>query len=175
MEVSCNTVRATRETEPSVLRATGRERLRSFAAHGTTTVEGKTGYGLDLTTEASCLDVMACPRRRARLAARRPDLPWRAHHPAGISRGRKSGRERYVDTSAMRCCPPSPDSARFCDVFCERTAFSVQETRRILEKARSLGYRLKLHANQLGETGGATLAAELGAISADHLDFAWRP
>jgi imidazolonepropionase len=68
--------------------------------------------------------------------------------------------------------PTFAGRARFCDVFCERTAFSVEEARRILETALGLGYRTKLHANQLGATGGATLAAELRATSADHLDFA---
>ena len=62
--------------------------------------------------------------------------------------------------------------ARFCDVFCEASAFTVEESRRILTRARDLGYALKLHANQLGPSGGARLAAELGAVSADHLDFA---
>jgi imidazolonepropionase len=62
--------------------------------------------------------------------------------------------------------------ARFCDVFCESTAFTVAESRRILTRAQELGYALKLHANQLGPSGGAALAAELGATSADHLDYA---
>ncbi len=62
--------------------------------------------------------------------------------------------------------------ARFCDVFCEETAFTLEESRRILSRAKELGYLLKIHAEQLSPSGGATLAAELGATSADHLDFA---
>ncbi len=62
--------------------------------------------------------------------------------------------------------------ARFCDVFCEQGAFTLEESRRILTRAKELGYQLKLHADQLSPSGGARLAAELGATSADHLDYA---
>ena len=68
--------------------------------------------------------------------------------------------------------PAFAGRARFCDVFCESSAFTVAESRRVLERALALGYALKLHANQLGPSGGARLAAELGAVSADHLDYA---
>src|SRR5437879_11905490 len=68
--------------------------------------------------------------------------------------------------------PVFADLARFCDVFCEREAFSLEESRRILTRAKELGYLLKIHAEQLSLAGGARLAAELGATSADHLDFA---
>jgi imidazolonepropionase len=165
-----HTVRATREADAGVLSATGRSRLRSFAAHGTTTVEGKTGYGLDLVTEERCLRVMQDLSSQPGLPAVVPTFLG-AHTIPPEHRG-KNGRERYVDSICDEMLPAFAGKAYFCDVFCERTAFSVRETRRILEKARSLGYQLKLHANQLGETGGAGLAAELGAISADHLDFA---
>jgi imidazolonepropionase len=81
-------------------------------------------------------------------------------------------RAGYVDLVCDEMLPAFVGRARFCDVFCERTAFSAGESRRILERARELGYALKLHANQLSDSGGATLAADLGAVSADHLDFA---
>jgi imidazolonepropionase len=81
-------------------------------------------------------------------------------------------RTRYVDLVCDEMLPAFVGMARFCDVFCEETAFGVDEARRILERAAQLGYHLKLHANQLGPSGGARLAAELGAVSADHLDFA---
>jgi imidazolonepropionase len=165
------TVRATREATTDTLRATGRRRLESFAAHGTTTVEGKTGYGLDTTTEERCLNIM-------RGFAGEPGLPavvptfLGAHTIPPEHRGSKAGREQYVESICEEMLPAFAGKARFCDVFCERTAFSVPEARRILARARDLGYGLKLHANQLGETGGAKLAAEFGATSADHLDFA---
>ena len=166
-----NTVRATRAATTGELRELGRVRLRGFAAYGTTTVEGKTGYGLDRASEGRCLDVMN------ELAAE-PGLPavvptfLGAHTLPPEYRGAPEGREAYVGLVCDEMLPAFVGRARFCDVFCERTAFTVEEARRILERARALGYRLKLHANQLGPTGGARLAAELGAVSADHLDFA---
>ena len=166
-----STVRLTRSASAHKLDVLARERLRSFAAHGTTTVEGKTGYGLDRDTEARCLDVMNA------LAAA-PGLPrvvttfLGAHTLPPEYRGSPEGRARYVDLVCDEMLPAFAGKASFCDVFCEQTAFTVSETRRILTRARELGYRLKLHANQLGDSGGAVLAAELGAVSADHLDFA---
>ncbi len=166
-----STVRATREASDDDLLALGRSRLRAFAAQGTTTVEGKTGYGLDIPTEARCLAAM-------HTLSQEPDLPTvvptflGAHTVPPEFRGSAEGRERYVELVRKEMLPAFAGLARFCDVFCEETAFTVAEARRILERARALGYALKLHANQLGPSGGARLAAELGAVSADHLDFA---
>jgi imidazolonepropionase len=166
-----STVRATRAASRDELRALGAARLASFAAHGTTTVEGKTGYGLSMESEDACLDVMAS-------LAVEPGLPTvvstflGAHTVPPEYRDSPDGRARYVDLVCGEMLPAFAGRARFCDVFCERTAFSVAETRRILETAAGLGYLLKVHANQLGPSGGAALAAELGAVSADHLDFA---
>ena len=165
------TVRATRASDEETLLALGRARLESFAAHGTTTVEGKTGYGLDMESEARCLAVM-------QTLAAAPNLPrvvptfLGAHTLPPEYREHPGDRAAYINLVCERMLPIFAAEARFCDVFCERTAFTVEEARRILETARSLGYALKLHANQLGPTGGARLAAELGAVSADHLDFA---
>lgn len=166
-----STVRATREASEETLLALGRSRLESFAAHGTTTVEGKTGYGLDAESEARCLAVM-------RALSNDPNLPTvvptflGAHTLPPEYRERPEDRATYVDLICEQMLPMFAAEARFSDVFCERTAFTVDEARRILETARELGYALKLHANQLGPTGGARLAAELHATSADHLDFA---
>lgn len=166
-----NTVRATRAAAPEELRALARERLFSFARHGTTTVEGKTGYGLDAVTEARCLEIMNELAAVRGLPAVVPTFLG-AHTIPPEYRGTPEGRATYVDLVCEEMLPAFAGQARFCDVFCERTAFTVEESRRILERARELGYLLKLHANQLGDTGGARLAAELGAVSADHLDFA---
>jgi imidazolonepropionase len=165
-----NTVRATRAADTATLRTLGRARLQSFAAHGTTTVEGKTGYGLDKPTEERCLDIMRDLTNEPGLPAIVPTFLG-AHTIPAEYRGDQAGRERYVSSICEEMLPAFAGKARFCDVFCEDTAFSVPETRRILTQARDLGYQLKLHANQLGDTGGARLAAELGAVSADHLDF----
>jgi imidazolonepropionase len=170
-----STVRATRAASAEQLRALGEARLRSFAMHGTTTVEGKTGYGLDLATEGRILDVM---QSLARAEPGQQPLPrivptfLGAHTLPPERRGSPAERAAYVDEVCERMLPAFAGRARFCDVFCEASAFTVEESRRVLERARELGYALKLHANQLGPSGGARLAAELGAVSADHLDYA---
>jgi imidazolonepropionase len=166
-----STVRATRAATREQLRALGEARLASFAAHGTTTVEGKTGYGLDHAAEEACLDVMADLAEVEGLPAVVPTFLG-AHTIPPEFHGAPEGRARYVALLCEELLPAFAGRARFCDVFCERTAFTVAETRSILERAAELGYLLKLHANQLGASGGARLAAELGAVSADHLDFA---
>jgi imidazolonepropionase len=166
-----STVRATRATSDDELADLAYARLRSFAAHGTTTVEGKTGYGLDTVTEARCLALMNALAEKPGLPAVVPTFLG-AHTIPPEFRGSPDDRARYVDLVIEEMLPAFAGKARFCDVFCEATAFTVEETRRILERARELGYLLKLHANQLGPSGGASLAAALGAVSADHLDFA---
>ncbi len=166
-----STVRLTRAASAHKLEVIGRERLRSFAAHGTTTVEGKTGYGLDLASEGRTLDVMAALSATPGLPRIVPTFLG-AHTIPPEYRGSPTDRERYVSLVVEEMLPAFAGRARFCDVFCETTAFTIEETRRILGRAKELGYALKLHANQLGPSGGARLAAELGATSADHLDFA---
>jgi imidazolonepropionase len=166
-----STVRATRAASREQLLTLARGRLASFAAHGTTTVEGKTGYGLDHLSEARCLDVMDALSRVDGLPAVIPTFLG-AHTLPPELRATPDGRQRYVDLICHELLPAFAGRARFCDVFCERTAFDEEEARRILVRAAELGYLLKVHANQLGPTGGAGLAAELGAVSADHLDFA---
>jgi imidazolonepropionase len=166
-----STVRATRAASDEELRALGRARLRSFAAHGTTTVEGKTGYGLDMPTESRCLDLM-------RELGGEPGLPTvvptflGAHTLPPEYREAPDGRARYVEVICEEMLPAFAGRARFCDAFCEQTAFTAEETRRIFTRARELGYALKLHADQLSDSGAAAIAAEFGAVSADHLDFA---
>ncbi|MGH2516097.1 MAG: imidazolonepropionase [Ktedonobacterales bacterium] len=166
-----STVASTRGASRHKLEELSRERLRSFAAHGTTTVEGKTGYGLDMDSEARCLDVMNALTSEPGLPRVVPTFLG-AHTFPPEYRGSADGRETYVRLVCEEMLPAFAGRARFCDVFCESTAFTVAEARRILTRARDLGYALKLHANQLGASGGARLAAELGCVSADHLDFA---
>ncbi len=166
-----STVRATRAASDDELRTLGRERLRSFAAHGTTTVEGKTGYGLDLPTESRCLDLMHELGAEPGLPAVVPTFLG-AHTLPPEFRETPDGRARYVDLICEEMLPAFAGRARFCDAFCEQTAFTAEETRRIFARAHELGYALKLHANQLSASGAATIAAEFGAVSADHLDHA---
>jgi imidazolonepropionase len=166
-----STVRATRAASDDELADLALARLRSFALYGTTTVEGKTGYGLNAETEARCLALMNALAEKPGLPAVVPTFLG-AHTIPPEFRGSPDDRARYVDLVVEEMLPAFVGKARFCDAFCEATAFTVEETRRILERARELGYLLKLHASQLSSSGGAGLAAELGATSADHLDFA---
>jgi imidazolonepropionase len=162
------TMRATRAAGFGDLVALARQRLRSMRAHGTTTVEAKTGYGLDRATEDRLLTVAAH-------CAWEPDLPRVVPTFLGahvVPPEYRADRAAYVTRVRDEWLPAFAGRARFCDVFCERSAFSLDETRSILHAARRLGYGLKLHAEQLSRTGGAELAAELGATSADHLDHA---
>lgn len=162
------TMRATRAAGYGDLVALARQRLRSMRAHGTTTVEAKTGYGLDRATEDRLLAVAAH-------FAWEPELPRVVPTFLGahvVPPEDQADRAAYVARVRDDWLPAFAGRARFCDVFCEQNAFTLAETRSILQTARRLGYGLKLHAEQLSRTGGAALAAELGATSADHLDHA---
>jgi imidazolonepropionase len=163
-----STVRATRAATFTELVHLARERLRVMRAHGTTTVEAKSGYGLDRATEEELLTVAGhfhsepdLPRVIATFLGAHAVPPEFQHDRAG-----------YVARVRDDWLPAFAGRATFCDVFCERNAFSAAESRSILLEARRLGYQLKLHAEQLSASGGAALAAELGATSADHLDHA---
>lgn len=162
-----STVYATRAAGDDELRARGREHLRVFVRHGVTTLEAKSGYGLSVEDEVRLLRVCA------QLDGQQPvDIVptlLGAHVVAPEYRGTP---ERYVDLIVEEMIPrvASQKLARFCDVFCEEGAFSVGQSRRVLQAGLEHGLRPKLHADQFNAAGGAQLAAELGAVSADHLD-----
>lgn len=169
------TMAATRNANTETLMELAKARLNTMRAHGTTTVEVKTGYGLDKITEETCLRIIANLNALEESAihkfGRVRVLPTflGAHVIPPEYRERRSA---YVDLVVEEMLPSFVGLAHFCDVFCEREAFTLDESRRILTRAKELGYQLKIHADQLSPSGGAKLAAELGAISADHLDFA---
>jgi imidazolonepropionase len=150
-------------------------RLNTMRLYGTTTVEAKTGYGLDMITEEACLRILnnlnALETGPAYAFNRVRVVPTflGAHVIPPEYRERRSA---YVDLIVEEMLPSFVGLARFCDVFCEREAFTFEECRRILTRAKVLGYALKIHADQLSPSGGTRLAAELGATSADHLDHA---
>jgi len=161
-----DTVRATRETPVDALLDLALTRLDSMMAFGVTTVEGKSGYGLDLETELRVLEVMAEADRRhpvdvvptflgAHTVA--PEYPEQA--------------DAYIDFIIARVLPEVTRRklAVFCDIFCEQGVFSVAQSRRLLTAATAAGLGLKLHADEMASLGGAELAVELGAVSADHL------
>ena len=169
------TMQATRGADTQTLTELATERMNTMRKHGTTTVEIKTGYGLDKITEQTCLRIInnlnAMETSPVYEHSRLRVVPTflGAHSVPPEYRDR---REAYVNLVVEEMLPSFTGLARFCDVFCEREAFSLDESRRILTRAKELGYLLKVHADQLSSSGGARLAAELGATSADHLDFA---
>jgi imidazolonepropionase len=162
------TMQATRAAHPETLIALAQERLSSMQSYGTTTVEIKTGYGLNLETEERCLQIINDLERQETGIHVVPTFLG-AHSVPPEYRERRG---EYIELIVEEMLPRFRSLARFCDVFCEKEAFTQIESRRILSRARELGYQLKVHAEQLSPSGGARLAAELGAISADHLDYA---
>lgn len=144
-------------------------RLRRLAAYGTTTVEVKSGYGL--TTEDELKSLRAIRRLSELLPLRLVPTFLGAHEIPLEARGTPNGRSEYVRSLVLEMIPQvaAAGLARFADVFCEPGVFTVDEARAVLSAARSAGLRLKLHADELRPSGGAELAASLGATSADHL------
>jgi len=161
-----STVAATRRASREELTAAGLKRLDSMLAFGVTTVEGKSGYGLDRDTEIKQLEVMADLNRLHPLEV----VPtfMGAHAAPPEYKGRE---DAYIDYLLKEVVPEvaSRRLAEFCDVFCEKNVFSVEQSRRLLTKAAESGLRSKLHADEIVRLGGAELAAEIGAASADHL------
>jgi imidazolonepropionase len=164
------TVRATRAASDEELSTTVRRRLRRMLAHGTTTVEAKSGYGLTVSDELRALRLLRDLGREADLPAIVPTL-LAAHEVPPEFRDRRG---EWVRIVAEEIVPgvAKEGLARFCDVFCEEGVFTVAESRTILEAARLQGLGLRIHADELARSGGTLLAAELGAASADHLLFA---
>lgn len=161
-----STVKATRETSFAELKAAGRKRLNSMLSFGVTTVEGKSGYGLDLETEFKQLRVMQELNREHTLDIAITFLGAHAVPPEY-----RDSPGKYVDFLVKEVIPAvaKEDGVEFCDVFCDKGVFSVNQARKILLAAKELGMRPKLHADEMAGIGGAELAAELEAISADHL------
>jgi imidazolonepropionase len=161
-----NTVLATREATKNELIEAGRKRLDSMLSFGVTTVEGKSGYGLDHDTELKQLEVMANLDNRHPVDIIRTFLG--AHAVTKDYKGRENA---YIDYLTDNVMPEVAERnlAEFCDVFCEKNVFSVEQSRQLLHRAKEMGFKLKIHADEIVQLGGAELAAELGAISADHL------
>jgi imidazolonepropionase len=164
-----STVAATREASAQQLAAHGRRWLDEMLGHGTTTVEAKSGYGLDLPTELRLLEVAHALGREGPIDVVPTYLG--AHAVPPEFRSRPDGTEAYVRAVIDDQLPgiAAQGRARFCDVFCEEGAFTADQSRRILQAARAFGMAPRLHADELVPSGGAELAAEIGAASADHL------
>ncbi|HEU0174336.1 MAG TPA: imidazolonepropionase [Blastocatellia bacterium] len=166
-----STVRRTRAASAEELFEASRRYCEWFLRAGTTTVEAKSGYGLTLEDEVKMLRVIR--RLNAETALRYVPTFLGAH---AVPDEYKVNRSAYVDLIVNEMIPivAREGLARFCDVFCESGAFDVDESRRILQAARVYGMGLRVHADQLSLSGGSQLAAELGAMTADHLENAAR-
>ena len=161
-----STVRATRAASEDGLLASANQRLKALLAEGVTTVEIKSGYGLDLETELRMLRV---GRRLAQIHRLETVTTLLAAHALPPERERSA----YIDFIAAELIPQAKAAglADAVDGYCEDIAFSVVELRRVFGSAREHGLPVKVHADQLSDTGGAALAAEFGALSADHLEW----
>jgi len=161
-----STVAATRAASKDQLIGAGLKRLDSMLTFGVTTVEGKSGYGLDSETEIRQLEAMA------EIDSIHPVDVVRTFLGAHAVPADYCNREDdFIDFLVCDVLPVIAERklAEFCDIFCEKNVFSIQQSRRLLLKAREYGLKLKIHADEIFRTGGAELAAELGAVSADHL------
>lgn len=168
-----STVRQTRRATAEEMAVAARDRLRRMLAAGTTTAEAKTGYGLELATELRMLEVILRLDREGPIELVPTFLGAHAVPPEFAGRT-----DEYVAVLCSEMLPAIREwwighapgrSLPFVDVFCEVGAFDLAQTRRILEVARSLGFPLKVHADEFQGIGGTGLAVELGAASADHL------
>ncbi len=161
------TVKKLRRTQSQRLEHQARQWLAEFAAHGTTTLEAKSGYGLNLENELKTLEVIRRLNREGPLEIIPTFLGAHVVPPEYQRRP-----EKYVDLLVRRMIPTVAHRglAEFCDVFCDRGAFTPAQARLILTAGRVCGMEPRLHAEQIARTGAARLAAELHAVSADHLE-----
>ena len=161
-----STVKATRAASPAVLVAGAVERAGFMLEHGTTTVEIKSGYGLDTSTEVTSLEVARHVGEQLPIDV----VPtFLGAHVVPLEFQHQ--REAYLRLLIDEMLPVVSRLATYCDVFCDDGAFTPEEARRVLAAADLYGLRPRLHAGQLGDTGAIELAAEVKAVSADHLEF----
>ncbi len=161
-----NTVAATRQASKEELIETGIKRLDSMLGFGVTTVEGKSGYGLDRATEIKQLEVMDDLDRIHYIDIVKTFLG--AHAVPQEYQGKA---DAFIDFLIESVLPEIADRqlAEFCDIFCEQDVFSLEQSKRLLQAASKLGLKPKIHADEMVALGGTELAAELRATSADHL------
>lgn len=164
-----SSVRATRAASEADLFASAMTRLEGLIGTGVTTIEIKSGYGLDLETELKMLRVARRIGREGRVRVRTSYLGLHAVPPE-----HRDDRAAYVDKAVDEILPAAHAEGLVdaVDAYCEPIAFSEQEVTRLFDKAASLGLPVKLHADQLSDSGGAALAARYGGLSADHIEHA---
>jgi imidazolonepropionase len=162
-----SSVKGLRAASASTLKTRALKNLREFAAHGTTTIEAKSGYGLDWKSELKILEILYNLNQENPLDIRATFLGAHVVPPEFKRRP-----EAYIDLLVRRWIPTVATAglAEFCDVYCDRGAFTVAQARRILTAGRACGLVPRIHAEQLAHTGAARLAIEMRAASADHLE-----
>jgi imidazolonepropionase len=160
------TVKSTRQATKEQLIEAGIRRLDSMLSFGVTTVEGKSGYGLDFSTEIKQLEVMQHLDELHSVDIVKTFLGAHA-----VPEEYRSRDNQYIDYLIDTVMPEITklNLAEFCDVFCEKNIFSIEQSRKLLSKAKEMGLKIKIHADEMVHSGGAELAATIGATSADHL------
>jgi len=158
-----STVKATREISKKDLKRISIKKLDKLLKNGTTTVEIKSGYGLDYVTEKKMLEIIN-ELNEEHVMDIIPTFLGAHIIPKGVNR------EKYVNWIVEEAIPKFRNLAKYCDVFCEDGAFSIDETKRIFSTAIQNGYKLKIHSGQFNDLGASGLAAQLRAVSADHLE-----
>lgn len=161
-----STVNATRDASEEELREKAEWFLEEMSQMGVTTVEAKSGYGLDTETELRMLRVIDA---LAKDPERKVDVVSTFLGAHAVPKEYKGRTAEYVDLMISDMLPKAKDLAEFCDIFTEKNVFEIEDSRRYLQAAKDMGYKLKLHADEIVRLGGAELAAEMGAVSADHL------
>jgi len=156
------TVNETRKASKESLLQQSKKRLDTMLSYGTTTCEAKSGYGLETSTELKILEIQK---------------KLNEEHPIDVvstflgahAVPKEHGVDDYVNVVINEMLPKVKGLAKYCDVFCEKGVFTVNQSKKILEAGKAHGLTPKIHADEIVDTGGANLAAEVGAISADHL------
>lgn len=161
-----STVESTRAATKDELKRKAKKSLKQMLLHGTTTVEAKSGYGLDLETEVKCLQAAAELDREGAI-----DIVSTYMGAHAVPKEYKEDKQGYIDYMINRVMPYVAENrlAEFMDVFCEDGVFSVEESRRLMLAGKELGFKLKIHADEILPLRSAELAAEMGALSAEHL------
>jgi len=159
-------VRDLRETSTAELTKQTTARLETILSYGTTTLEAKSGYGLSTESEIKSLEIIQNLNDTQQI-----DLVATFLGAHEVPDEYRDKREVYIDLLINEMIPRVVENnlAEFCDIFCEEEVFNIDESRKIMQAAKDHGLKLKFHADELAPTGGAELAAELGAVSADHL------
>jgi imidazolonepropionase len=166
-----NSVKKLRAATAEDLKSRARGFLEKFAEHGTTTIEAKSGYGLDVTSELRILSL------HKELDAEQPleivSTFLGAHVVPAEYRGKAGGTQEYLRVLEEQLIPEVGENglAEFCDVFCERGAFTLRESRQVLEAGKARGLTPRVHAEQLSNSGATRMGIEMGAASCDHLEY----